>query len=627
MSSFLDIGVSGLLASQRALGTVGHNIANASTEGFSRQRVDLAARQPQAAGDVFFGRGTAIEGVERQVDAFLQDRLVVATSNLRAAESRLALTGQVNNLLGDAETGLSTAMQGFFDGVQSVADDPASVPARQVLLSEAGSLAAQFQATDARLREINAGVNGRLAQLVEDINGLSSEVASLNQEIVRALGRAQGGSPNDLLDRRDKLLQDLAGLAEVRFVSQDDGAVNVMLGKGQVLVAGASAERLALRDNPLDAGRQEIAYAAAGNSIVSGDIGRGELGGVLAFRDEVLEPARSAVGRLAVGLAEAFNAQHREGMDLDGELGGDFFAQGDPAVNAAPGNAGSIDLALAPGGAADLAASTYELRHDGSAFQLRRTSDGSEQTLSGAGPFTVDGMTITVTSPPAAGDRYLLAPTRDAARDLRLAVTDSGDIAAAAPTRTAAAAANRGDARISAGEIVDAGDPGLLGGASIVFADPPSGYRIDGTGPLQPYTSGAPIDVNGTRVRVSGQPQAGDTFTVEANTGGSSDNRNALLLAGLQAQGVLEGGRASLAEANAELVTAVGASTRRSQSEASALGTVQAQAVAARDSVSGVNLDEEAANLMRFQQSYQAAAEVIRTAQTTFDALLGAVRR
>lgn len=628
MASFLNIGVSGLLASQRQLTTTGHNISNANTPGFSRQRVELTARPPQGAGGVFFGSGVQVATVQRQVSSFLESQVLTARSNLAGAESLNELVRQVNNLLADADAGLTPAIQGFFNGVQSVADDPASVPARQVLLSEAETLVNRFNETHTRLREMNDSVNARLGETVDDINSLTSRIADINRQIVQAIGRGQGNPPNDLLDQRDVMLDELSGLAEVQFVAQDDGAVNVLLGKGQVLVAGGLSQELALVNHPLDATRKEVAHTGGGSgSIVSQDISRGRLGGVLQFRDTVLDPARNAVGRAAAAMAEQFNLQHREGMDATGSLGGDFFTGPAPVVTPLGTNTGTVSVSYSAGGAAaGLNTSNYELTHDGTDFTLRRLSDGTAQTLSGAGPFTVDGLVFTVGTPPAAGDRYMVLPTREAASRLRLAVGSTSEIAAAAPTRTLAVAANRGDAEISAGEIIDAGDANLLTTATLVFQDPPTSFQVNGAGPLLPYTSGADIDVNGTRFQINGAPQAGDTFRLEANTGGIGDNRNALLLAGLQTARLLENGSASIESAYAQLVTEVGTATRQAESSVTALQAIQGQAVSARDSMSGVNLEEEAANLLRFQQQFQAAAQVIVAAQTTFDALLGAVR-
>lgn len=626
MASLFHIGISGLLASQRALATVGHNIANVNTEGFSRQRVELVARPPQGFGSVFEGRGVDIAAVRRVVDSFVDQQVRTSVTDEARARVQHELSAQLSDMLGDPTVGLAPALAAFFNGVQDLAADPASTPARQALLGEARTLVARLRDQAGRMSDIAAELNARLEVAVAEVNALARAIADLNRDIVSALGTAQGGPPNDLLDQRDLLLNRLAERTRISVVAQDDGAVNVMIGKGQVLVAGGTAQRLAVVVHPLDASRRDIAVDVNGmQSVITGTLEGGEIGAVLAFRDELLEPARNALGRIAVTLAASFNAQHRAGMDLDGNAGSDFFTVAAPEVLASPANAGAIDVDLDGNAIGDLTTATYELTYDGADFTLRRLADGATQTLAGAGPFTVDGMVITVTAPPAAGDRYLIAPVRQGARDIALAVGGVRAIAAAAPVRARADLANAGQAAVSPPEIVNPSDPALLTPVSLVFDDPPATFRIDGVGPPLPYTSGADIDVNGWRVRIEGAPAAGDRFIVEPNAGGVGDNRNALALAGLQAKPILDGATATYQEAHGALIAEVGTATQQGAIARDAFAALAEQARAARAEISGVNLDEEAANLLRFQQAYQAAAETIRAAQTAFDALLRAL--
>ncbi|MCC7413383.1 MAG: flagellar hook-associated protein FlgK [Gammaproteobacteria bacterium] len=623
MTSLFQIGVSGLLSNQHVLGTVGHNIANVNTEGYSRQRVELVVRPPQGGGDVYFGSGVNVGSVTRVVDGFIDNQLRVSLMNQSRADVLNGYAAQLNNLFGDAAAGLSPALTSFFDGVQEVADDPASVPSRQVLLSEGQTLVARFNEQARRLNEIADGMNLKLGNIVADINSLADNIARLNREIVRVGGVGNGSAPNDLLDTRDLMLQKLAGLTEVQPVVQDDGALNVMIGKGQVLVAGGNAQRLAVVANPLDSSRLEVAFDVGGvQSIISAELPGGAIGGVLESRETLLDPARNALGRIAVVLADSFNAQHRSGMDLDGNLGGDFFSVQPPQALGDSANTGSISLALDTGALGSLTTSDYALSHDGTNFTLLRLSDRSSQTLTGAGPFNVDGMLIAVTGAPAAGDRWLLQPTRAAARDIALAGTGVRQIAAAAPVRAQASRANVGAATVSGGTVLDITDPNLLNTTTLVINDPPTTFQVNGAGPLIPFSSGANIDVNGWRVQITGAPLPGDQFVIGANSGGVGDNRNALALVGLQSSRLLDGGNASYGEANSALVSQVGTQSAQARTRLTALSALTSHARDARAEVSGVNLDEEAANLMRFQQAYQASAQVISSAQAAFDTLL-----
>jgi flagellar hook-associated protein 1 FlgK len=470
-------------------------------------------------------------------------------------------------------------------------------------------------------------VNKDLAGKVTELNSLSSAIASLNQQIVRANGISQGEAPNDLLDQRDQLLKRMSALVSVSATEQTDGSVNVFVGNGQLVVGGATTVPLAVVGNDFDSARAEIAVQRNGTTVrITDSLVGGELGGVLAFRDEVLDPARNAIGRLAAGFVDSANAAHRAGLDLQGALGGALFARGEATVNAAAGNTGSLSAVLDPANSANLTAADYSLTHDGTNFTLTRLDTGTTQTLSGAGPFSVDGMTLTVGTAPAAGDRWLIQPTKAVARGLRLAVTDPQRLAIASPVKSSAALANIGNAKIGAPSVLDASNANLQTTTQIVFNNPPTTFQLNGAGPLIPFTSGGNIDVNGWRVQVTGTPVAGDSFTVQANANGRGDNANGLDLFALRATEILNGGTASFQDAFGQLVGQVGTQVQQASISRDALRVQLDNAEAARESVAGVNLDEEAANLVRFQQSYQGAAQIIASADTMFQALLQAMR-
>ena len=627
MAEILNIGTSALLSTQRVLATIGHNIANANTPGYSKQRVELAPRTPQPLGNVIYGRGVEIRNVERVVNQFLDEQVHSATTNHAEAGAFHELAAQLNNLLADAQTGMSPALTDLFNGLQTLADHPSSIPSRQALLGDANTLINRFHDQVARYDDVNTAINQRIEESVDRINELAQSIATLNRDIVRLQGQVSVGGANDLLDQRDLLLNELSKLVNTRTFTQDDGAVNVLVGNGQTLVVGGTSMTLSTVNNPLDASRTEVAYTVGGvTAIISDSLSGGVIGGTLNFREDLLEPTRNSLGRLAVVLAQTFNAQHREGMDLDGSLGGNFFNVPTPSVGAAAGNTGTITVAFDPNNVGNLTWSDYQLTHNGTDFTLTRLSDNTTQTLSGAGPFNVAGVTITVGAAPAAGDTYLIQPTRNGARDISLALSDVRKIAAAAPVRSRALLTNGSDARISAPEVLDVTDGNLLNTVTIVFNNPPTTYQINGAGPLLPFSSGANIDVNGWRVQVTGTPRAGDQFVVEPNNGGIGDNTNARLLAGLQSTRILDGGTATYQEAYGSLVAEVGSQTHQSEVSKAALKTLMEHAVNSREQVSGVNLDEEAADLLRFQQAYQAAAQVIATGNAVFQELINAVR-
>lgn len=627
--SIFDIGVTGLRASQRALATAGHNIVNVNTEGYTRQRVELGSLKPQAFGNGFQGKGVEVTNVRRLVDQFLVNQVRVTATNNANVESFHEFASQIDRILGEADAGAASAMNGFFDSMQNVADSPASTPARAVLLAQAGEMTDRFNALAGHLENLDRAVNTRIKQVVSDVNDMAQAIAELNETIVLETGKAQGKAPNDLLDQRDQLLDQLSRMVGIETVMQEDGAVNVTIGNGQALVVGQTVMTLGAVQNPEDSSRLEVAYLLQGNEVVISDsLTKGDLGGMLRFRDEMLVPTRNDIGRLAATLAVSFNEQHQAGMDLTGALGTDFFSLTEPYSIADPANTGSITLSFDTANIGDLTADDYRLSYDGSNFTLQNLSTGATQNLgaSGAGPFAVDGIVITETAGAAAGDAWLLQPTRYAASDVRVAIDDATRIAAAAPVKTQAATTNVSNARISAATVLDATDANLLNTTTITFEDPPTTYQVNGSGSFA-YTSGADIDINGWRIQITGSPEAGDSFVVDSNTGGVGDNGNAIQLAGLQKELILDGGTATVGQSYEKIVGNVGAQTRQADLGSKATAALMKEAVDAKQEVGGVNLDEEAADLLRFQQHYRASAQIISAANAMFDALLSAVAR
>jgi flagellar hook-associated protein 1 FlgK len=628
MADMLNVAVSGLKAFQRALDTTSHNIANATTPGYSRQRVNLVTSEPQAMGALNLGRGVDVSSIDRYYDALLTAQMRGAASGFTRMETYASKAESLNNLFADSTTGLSASMQKFVNALQGVANTPNSTPARQVLLSEGKALVERLQSYDRRLDELEAEINTRLRGEAAAITTAAENIARLNEQIVRV--QATTGSPaNDLLDARDLELAELARHINVDVVEQGDGAVNVFIGNGQSLVVGQIAAKIVTEPDTFNPTRLSLAYQTGGSTAsLKGVLSGGSVGGLLDFRRELLDPVRNELGQIAVGIADAVNAQHREGMDLRGQMGGDFFAIGGVQVlpaqkNSAPG----ATVTATRTGAADIDSRDYVLQYAGGAWSLRQADTGATVPMDGDGtpgnPFTAAGLSFTVSGTPTDGDQFLLQPTAGAIDGLRVLVTDPASIAAAAPIRASAAATNTGSGTISAGEVLDVGSG--LAPATIQFIDA-THYSVNGAGSFD-YVPGDPIDINGYRVRIEGAPAAGDTFSIGSNAGGVGDNRNALELAAVMGKGVLAGGTESLDQASSRLIGRIGVATSQAQTSRDAQQVVYDDTVAAREAVSGVNLDEEAANMLRYQQAYQAAAQMIRISQELFDALMGATGR
>ncbi|MDH3747763.1 MAG: flagellar hook-associated protein FlgK [Gammaproteobacteria bacterium] len=628
MPDLLNTSLTGMLAFQRALAVTSNNIANANTPGYSRQVAEFTTRLGSGSGNLYVGGGTQISTIKRIYDAMLGEQLQASTTGHARFSTLSTLAGRIDTLLADPDTGLNTGLQSFFNAVQDLANDPASIPTRQALLGEANGLANRFQALDRRFDELDSEVNQRLSLAVDDINRLSSAIADVNDRI--AATSAGGQAPNDLLDERDRLVMALSEQVSVSTAIQDDGTMSVFIGSGQSLVIGKQAQGLSIAGSEFDPTRVNVVYeGAAGSTPLDNALTGGAIGGLLEFRSRMLDPARQSLGQTAAAFVQSFNLQQNAGMDLRGNLGGDFFAIDPPTILTSGNNSGSGTVVAAIADLGAFSGADYVLEFDGAAYSLTRQDNGAVIPLSGAGtaadPFVGDGIAIEVGGAPAAGDRLLIRTGQDAAGSIQNLIREPLDIAMAAPTRSAASLANTGNATISAASASDPTDPALLTSAVIEFIDPTT-YSINGAGAFA-YTEGDPIIINGTTVTINGSPFAGDQFTIDANFGASGDNSNGLLLNGIQTTGLLDGGAISINENYGRLVAGVGGTTHQIQSSLDAQSVVLRNAEDAMLSNSAVNLDEEAAKLIQYQQAYQAVAQVVGVANVLFDALLNATSR
>jgi flagellar hook-associated protein 1 FlgK len=640
-SNILSIGKSALAAAQAGIATAGHNIANASTPGYSRQVVVQSTAQPQDFGYGFLGQGTQISTVRRVYSDFLGRQVVSAQSAKNELDSHYAQIRQVDNLLADSSTGLAPALQDFFNGLHDLASNPTSNASRQAVISSGDALAARFQLLSGRIEEIQRGVNSEITSSIDAINSYVQQIAQLNRAIEQASG-SHGNPANDLLDQRDQLVNELGKEVKLTVIKQDGGAYNVLVANGQPLVVGGDAYALSAGRSAADPTRVEPRYESNGVSSPLGDQSSlgGRLGGLVEFQTNTLNGVQNSLGRIAIGLAASFNSQHRLGQDLDGVLGADFFAVGEPLVNASRSNGGTAVISAAVVDASVLSSSDYDLSYDGTAYLLTRLEDGATQSFSSL-PQTVEGVSLSLSAgAPAAGDHFLIRPTATGASSFSLALRDIDRIAAAAPVRIASVAGNTGTAKVSAAAVdatyLAAGTslPVVLSfdAASNSLSGFPAGMPVSVTvggatttfppGTPVSYADGAEIAFGGIRFQVSGIPGNGDRFSVSSNSNGVGDNRNALLLANLQSARTLGGGTATYEGAFAQLVSLVGNKTRELETTTSAAEKMLSEASAAQQAQSGVNLDEEAANLLRYQQAYQAAGKVIQVANEVFDVIL-----
>lgn len=631
MASLLGIGVTGLNAAQAALLTTSHNISNVNTAGYNRQTTVQGTNTPQFTGAGFIGSGVHVSTVQRVYSEFLG----VQAREMQAAYSQLdrygAQISRINNLLGSTANGLSASLDNFFNAVHEVASHPGDTAARQAMLSSSSTLVARFQMLDTDLRDARKDVNSQISTNVSAINSLASQIADLNERIVAVSSQGTGTqAPNDLLDQRDQLVQDLNKLTRATVVKQDDGSYNVFIGSGQGLVVRDNAYQLRVVDDLEYAEDKQVALDT-GTALVrlrSQDLPGGELGGLLAYREQSLNPAQNALGRIGLALAAEFNAQHGRGQDLNGAMGGNYFAIGGPLVFGSANNSAGASATATIANYSQLTTSDYRLRYDGANYTVTRLPEGTAQSFATL-PQTIDGVTINAVGM-VANDSFLIQPTRNGAAELSVLLHDPNKIAAASPIVTGASLSNVGNGTISAGKVTAL--PITGNNYEIRFAaGAPMTYTVTNLTTATvvaggPYTPGASITFDNLQVEVSGSPGNNDVFTVGPNANGTGANANALELAALQTKGVLSGGRATLEGAYGELVASVGNKTREVQSTGKAQQTLLKETEAAREAMSGVNLDEEASNLLRYQQAYQASSKVIAIAGQLFDTILDIMR-
>lgn len=647
-SNILSIGKSALNAAQIGLSTTGHNIANASTPGYSRQVVVQAAAQAQNFGYGFIGQGAEVTGVMRVYNDILARQMISLQSTSAAYTTYGNQLNTIDNMLSDETSGLNPAMNDFFASVQALASKPNDIPTRQTMLSNAQSLVNRLNSMDSRLNEIEQGVNNQLSSSVNLVNSYAKQIASLNDIIEQSISTT-GNIPNDLMDQRDQLISELSKQIKTTVVPQNQGTYNVFVGNGLPLVVGEDTYNLVTTTSPTDPSRLEVGYQSASKVTVLGasNLSGGAIGGLIQFRSESLDQVQNQIGQIAVALAGSFNAQHAQGLDRNGDPGGILFNIPVPVATSSSANTGNGQLSAQIVDPSLVTSSNYRVQYDGTNYKITRLSDQTSQTFSSL-PQTIDGLTISQASGTNnAGDDFLIRPTANAAATMSLAITDVNKLAVGSPVlNPTLGAGNTGTGAISAVKVDStyASSPlstalnftytnGLPGTLTLSPSTLPVTVTYGGVSTTYPagtpitYTSGATISVAGTSFEIAGTPANGDQFNIAPGTStGAADNRNGLLLAGLQTSGnvamIGSTSKNTFTTAFSQMVSGVGNKTRELKVTGEAETKALAQATATMQSESGVNLDEEATNLIRYQQAYQAAGKMMQIASDLFDVLL-----
>ncbi|MCE8019865.1 flagellar hook-associated protein FlgK [Halomonas sp. MCCC 1A11036] len=641
MSILFSVGLSGLNAAQNALNTTGNNISNVYTPGYNRELTIFGQSRADA--------GVQVNDIQRQYNQYVASQLNAATSASSALRTYENQISQIDNLLADREAGLAPLMQNFFSSLEDLAGAPSDPAARQGLLGTADTLTAQFRAFDSYLQDMQEGINGQIRDEVTQINNMTEQLATLNREI--ALARARSGeAPNSLLNQRDHLVHELSERMDIRLNIQDGKSYNISLPNGQPLVSGTNHYRLEAMDSPHDPQRTVLGYRDSSGNLVSlpeNTIQGGTLGGLMTFRAETLDKTQNQIGQLAVSLAVGFNEQHRQGIDLNGEQGEDFFGIGQPQAYSNERNSGGVEVVEASFDTANidkLRATDYTVRFTGGEPQVIRKDNGQAVPAdeidwdAGSSTLSFGGITLEFSGTPADGDRFEVQPVRRAAANFEALISDLDKIAAGDPTGEGGSALHSfkssGDLDVSGLSVTSGAFSNSKEYQLEVDSDgtlsltPAATIRVNGEvfdASTEELAAGDTIVIDGITFTLGELPEEGETATLTVTQNiiaATGDNRNALALQDLQNK-ALVGGRATVSQAYAGMISDVGNRTNIVQVNLDARQGLTDQLKAVQQSESGVNLDEEAANLIRYQQFYMANAKVIDTASTLFDTILG----
>ncbi|KAA0947253.1 flagellar hook-associated protein FlgK [Pseudomonas sp. ANT_H14] len=679
----LNIGMSGLNASQGSLATLSNNIANAKTPGYSRQQTTQNANGSTGFDGVFVGTGTTLADVRRVYNQYLDTQLQTTTSLNSDAKAYLDQIGSVDKLLSDKTTGVGAALSSFFAALQTSSSNPSDNSARQLVLTIAQTLGNRFNSIASELNKQKEGINSQLDTLTGQVNQLTSSIASLNQQISQAKGTGNA-EPANLLDARNEAVRSLNELVGVR-VTEANGHFDVSLGTGQSLVSDGISNKLSAVPSQDDKSQYSVMLASGSQQMdVSSVISGGTIGGLLRYRSDVLMPAINDLGRTALVVSESINSQLGQGLDANGQFGNLLFNNINSATAISqrsvggPNNSSAGNLNVTIADASKLSTLDYKVTFsDANNYTVVRSDGkamGSFNTTTTPPP-VIDGITLALDGKGAManGDTFKVSPTANGATDLKVVMTDPNKLAFSGPLLAEGNKNNSGTGVFGAPTLslpldihggattaqLEAaikqsmpvkmvfGKPAADGTQSYVVNDAKGNVIGNGTvipGQDNKLTIKVPmLDSAGNVIKdaannpmtfgvdtvISGAPKDGDNFSVSFNTGAALDNRNALQLLGLQTKKTVgatdDNAGVSMTTAYSQLVSAVGGKASQANVDNSATGAMLDAAKASRSSVSQVNLDEEAGDMIRFQQYYTASSQIIKAAQETFSTLINSL--
>ncbi|MEO1535897.1 MAG: flagellar hook-associated protein FlgK, partial [Planctomycetota bacterium] len=561
LGSAFNIGRSALQASQLGVQVASNNLANAATPGYARQTLGLEAI-PGAGSSASIGRGVQFTGVRRQIDEALNARLNGAISDAAAAQESSRILGSIETALNElTDLDLSSELGSFFTSFSELANGTQS----QSQVIEQGELLAGFMR---RLRgdlvDQRNQLDNRLGALVEQADALATEIAGLNEEIVRSEG---GGAAtnNPLRDRRDELVRELSQLVDISTVEQASGAIDVLVGSSPV-VLGARSQGIELREIPAgDTIERRISVTATSQVL---DVTAGEIGGVLASRDGELDGMIETLDRLAGSMINEINRLHATGATADG------LTSASSTLVISPD-----DQSIALNDLLNRTLAELPFPPTNGGFLVRVVDEASGAVSTTRIDVDLDG--IDATGAAGFGDD-----------------TSVQDLAAALDAVNGLSASVGSDGRLS----INASQ-----GTSFTFGDDSSGV-LAALG-VNSYFTGSDAQDIAVRDELRGSPSL--LMTGRYVDGSFVENGTSLEIAGIQDNAVdsLDGDSASGFWRSAVQTFSVKAGSAQTVAEATAI--VRDGLESERLAVSGVDTDEESLSLLQFQRQYQGAARII----------------
>lgn len=675
MTDLANIALSGLNAHKAALSTTSHNIANINTEGYTRQTTTSNAQIATPYGRNLIGSGVETTNVNRMANEFITTQLRLDIQAESSVSAYHEFASRIDSLMGDKSTALTPSLTRFFEAVNATANDPSSISSRQVLLSEAGSLSSRFHSLHDQIHIQNESVNEEIKSLTSKINKSAEKIADLNAAINVSGANSFKQPSNDLLDQRDEEIRNLTKMIGINVVTEENGQVNISLGTGQPLIVGEKSFTLNTIQNESSINRLGLELETKYHNMdITNQVFGGRIGGLLEVRSNLIDPVFNNIGRLALVVSDTINTQHKLGMDLNNNIGKNLFSDINTTeaqlsrIASYKTNTGNMQIAVSIDDTSVLSSDNYKLSYESATSTYTLKNDVTQETITtfpapGTVPSSIalpdQGITLTLSTISGVApinhgthDEYLVIPARLGAAYMGVDVKEPAEVAAAMPVRTMLASSNVGTVKVGDVQVTDTTQPAfattpqtLSPPYSVVFTSStayeihdlsnpaivPSAGSLVTTGTFTPNNDNAvfagastPMSL-GYEVMLNGTPQAGDRVDITYNSGATGDNRNILKIADLQRIKTAENGTVTYQEAFNRSVSEVGTRTRDARIGQEAAQAVLRQSQEHRDSLSGVSLDEEAADLMRFQNAYQASARVIQVSQELFDTILGSI--